>query len=156
MIREQTLVIIKPDAVTRGLVGQITERFERKGLKIIGMKFDHIDESLIKEHYAHHSDKPFFSKLVSFMRSAPSFMMVIEGKNVVASVRAMAGTTNASEALPGTIRGDYALSIQQNVVHVSEDLEQAQHEIKRFFKPAELFEYSRVDMGAIYAEDERS
>jgi nucleoside-diphosphate kinase len=155
MTKEQTLVILKPDAVTRGLIGEILHRCERKGFKIAGMKFMHIPTDLLEEHYAHIKDKPFFPGVVKFMQSAPSLAVVLEGKNVANAVRAMAGTTNAAEALPGTLRGDFALSIQQNVVHVSESLEAAETEVKRFFKPEELFHYDRVDVGAIYAEDER-
>lgn len=156
MTNEQTLLIAKPDAVTRGLVGEILHRCERKGFKIVGMKFLHLPTDLLEEHYAHLKDKPFFPGIVKFMQSAPSLAVVLEGKNVAGAVRAMAGVTNAAEALPGTLRGDYALSIQQNVVHVSENAEIAKAEVKRFFKPSELFAYDRADIGALYAEDERA
>ena len=152
--QERTLVIIKPDAVVRGLAGEVLKRFERKGFRIVGMKFGHLTEDLLIEHYAHLKDKPFFPAIVKFMTSAPSIMLVIEGKNVVAAVRAMAGVTDAAEALPGTIRGDFALSIQQNVVHVSENLAAAEQEVPRFFKENELIEYDRADISAIYSVDE--
>ena len=151
---ERTLVIIKPDGILRGLVGEVLHRFERKGFRIVGLKFDHLTDELLADHYAHIADKPFFPAVAKFMKSAPSLMLVIEGKNVVAAVRAMGGVTNAAEAVPGTIRGDYALSIQQNVVHISEDLAAAQVEVPRFFKSTELFDYDRADFGAIYSADE--
>lgn len=156
MHKEQTLMIVKPDALTRGLVGEIVGRCERKGFQIVGMKFMHLTTDLLEEHYAHIKDKPFFPGVVKFMQSAPSLAIVFQGKNVANAIRVMAGTTNAAEALPGTLRGDYALSIQQNVVHVSEDLAAAKAEVARFFKPDELFHYDRADFAAIYAEDERN
>lgn len=153
---ERTLVIVKPDGVVRGLVGEVLHRFERKGFRIVGMKFGHLTDELIAEHYAHIADKPFFPGVMKFMKSAPSLLMVIEGKNVVAAVRAMGGVTNAAEATPGTIRGDFALSIQQNVVHISEDVAAAEAEVQRFFDESELFDYSRADFSAVYSEDERA
>lgn len=155
MSKEQTLLIVKPDAVTRGLIGEVLHRCERKGFKVVGMKFMHLPTDLLEEHYSHIKDKPFFPGVVKFMQSAPALAVALEGKNVANAVRAMAGVTNAAEALPGTLRGDFALSIQQNVVHVSEDLAAAETEVKRFFKPEELFHYDRADIGALYAEDER-
>lgn len=154
--QERTVVIIKPDGIIRGLAGEVLHRFERKGFRIVGMKFGHLTDELLTEHYAHHADKGWFSKLLAYMKSAPALMLVIEGKNVVAAVRAMAGVTDAADAAPGTIRGDYALSIQQNVVHVSEDLAAAEAEVSRFFKDNELYEYDRTDAGAIYSADERA
>ncbi|MCA9388561.1 nucleoside-diphosphate kinase [Candidatus Berkelbacteria bacterium] len=151
---ERTLVIVKPDAVTRGLMGEVLNRFERKGLKIVAAKFTHLTEELLNEHYAHIKDKPFFPGVLKFMTSAPSLAFVLEGKNVVQAARQMAGSTDASEALPGTIRGDFALSIQQNVVHISEDLENAEKEIKNFFKESDFFDYHRADLTALYAADE--
>ena len=152
--QERTVVIIKPDGIIRGLAGEILQRFERKGFRIVGAKFGHLTDDLLLEHYAHHKEKAFFPKLVEYMKSAPSLILAIEGKNVVSAVRVMGGTTNASEALPGTIRGDYALSIQQNIVHISENLEAAEAEVKRFFKDSELFDYERVDFRAIYSAEE--
>ena len=151
---ERTIVIIKPDGIIRGLSGEILTRLERKGFRIVGAKFGHLTDDLLLEHYAHHKEKPFFPKLVEYMKSAPSLILAVEGKNVVGAVRVMGGSTNAAEALPGTIRGDFALSIQQNIVHISENLEAAEAEVKRFFKDSELFEYERADMRAIYSAEE--
>jgi len=153
---ERTLVIIKPDGVIRGLIGEVLQRFERKGFRIVGMKFGHLTDELLDEHYAHIKDKPFYPGVAKFMKSAPSLMLAVEGKNVVAAVRTMGGVTNAAEATPGTIRGDFAQSIQQNVVHISEDLAAAQVEVPRFFKDSELFEYTRAEFAAIFSEEERA
>lgn len=155
MTTERTLMIIKPDAMTRGLVGELIHRCERKGYQIVGMKFMHLTKDLLEEHYAHLKDKPFFPGVLKFMQSAPSLAVVFQGKNVVAAMRAMAGATNAADALPGTFRGDYALSIQQNVVHISEDMDAAKAEVARFFKDDEIFTYDRADIAALYADDER-
>lgn len=151
---ERTLVIIKPDAVNRSVVGEIIHRFERRGLKIIGMKMEHLSEDVLEEHYSHLKDKPFFPRIKTFMRAAPSVLMVIEGNNAVAVVRKMAGVTHGAEAEPGTIRGDYSLSIQNNVVHASENLKEAEKELKRFFGSDEMFSYEKIDSGMIYSEDE--
>lgn len=154
--KEKTVVIIKPDGVTRSIAGEIIHRFERKGLKIIGMKFLRLPEELIEEHYAHHKEKPFFPKLRDFMTSAPALAIALEGKDVVNVVRMMAGPTHGIEASPGTIRGDYALSIQHNVIHASENIEEAKKELKRFFSDKELFDdYNRTDWEMVYAVDER-
>jgi len=153
-MREKTLIIIKPDAVNRCVVGSIVNRFERKGLKIIGMKMSNLTEDLLEEHYAHLKDKPFFPTLKAFMRSSPALLMVLEGKNVVEIVRKMAGPTHGGEALPGTIRGDYTLSNQNNVVHASDSVESANNEVARFFKEEELFDYKRIDTEFLYSEDE--
>ena len=151
---ERTVVIVKPDGVIRGLIGEIMQRFERKGFRIVGAKFGHLTDDLLTEHYAHHKDKSFFPGLLAYMKSAPSLILCIEGKNVVSAVRTMGGATNAAEAAPGTIRGDFAQSIQQNIVHISEDQAAAEAEVKRFFKDSELFDYKRVDFSAIYSAEE--
>ena len=157
IMNERTIVILKPDAVRRGVVGEIIHRFERRGLKIIGMKFEMLKEETLGEHYAHHREKPFFPGLVEFMTSAPALVMALQGKQVVSVVRAMCGPTHGTEATPGTIRGDFALSIQQNIIHASEDLEQAEKELKRFFSESEIFgNYVRADWEAVYAADERN
>ncbi|MBD3313896.1 nucleoside-diphosphate kinase [Candidatus Woesearchaeota archaeon] len=152
---ERTLIIIKPDAINRTIIGEIVHRFERKGMKIIGMKMAHLEESVLEEHYAHLKDKPFFPGIVKFMRSCPSLLLVLEGNDVINVTRMMAGETHGSKALPGTIRGDYSLSNQCNAVHASDSAESAEKEIKRFFKDDEIFEYRRIDTEMIYAEDER-
>ena|SRR3989344_1184661 len=154
-MKERTLIIVKPDGVNRCMVGEIIHRFERKGLKIVGMKMAHLDEEILGEHYAHHKDKPFYRSLVKFMMHAPSLLMVLEGNHVVDVVRKMAGETHGAKALPGTIRGDYSLSQQANIVHASDSVETAKKEIKRFFRDNELFDYDRIDTEMIYAEEER-
>ncbi len=155
MASEQTLVIIKPDALTRGIVGSILGRFEQKGLKIIACKLTHLSEAQLHEHYAHHKAKPFFPGLIEFMRSAPSIVVALEGNNVVDIVRRMCGETSGAKAGPGTIRGDYSLSNQNNIVHASDSVDAAKVELKRFFKDDELFHYHRIDYEMLYAKDER-
>ena len=152
---ERTLVIIKPDALTRGIVGEILHRFERKGLRVIGLKLTHLSESQLHEHYAHHKGKPFFLALIEFMRSAPSIVLALEGNNVVDIVRRMCGETSGLKAEPGTIRGDYSLSNQNNIVHASDSVAAAEVELKRFFIDGELFHYQRIDVDMLYAKDER-
>lgn len=152
---ERTLVIVKPDAVNRALVGEVVSRFEKKGLKLVGLKMEHLSEETLKEHYAHHAKKPFFEGLKNFMRKAPAVLMVLEGNKAVDVVRQMAGETASTKALPGTIRGDLALSMQSNIVHASDSLETAEKEIKRFFKKDELHSYPKIDSEVLYAEDER-
>lgn len=155
MTDEKTLVILKPDCVNRGLVGEIVHRFERKGLKVVGMKMEVIKPEVLHEHYGHHASKPFFPGLVKFMTSIPSVLMVLEGKEAVKVVRKMAGVTSGRDAEFGTIRGDFSLSVQTNIVHVSEDLAAAKTEINRFFKTHEIHSYQKLDFEWIYGEDER-
>lgn len=152
---QRTLIIIKPDAINRGLAGEILSRFEQKGLKIVGMKMKHLQDAELEEHYAHHKDKPFFPALRDFMKHSPSLILCLEGNGVVDAVRLICGPTHGLEAAPGTIRGDYSMSIQQNIVHASENEEVAEAEIKRFFKPEELFDYPRIDMEMVYSVEER-
>ena len=154
-MKERTLIIIKPDGVNRCMVGEIVHRFERKGLKIVGMKMSHLDEDVLGEHYAHHKGKPFYKGLIKFMMHTPSLLMVLEGNHVVDIVRKMSGETHGAKALPGTIRGDYSLSNQANIVHASDSVETAKKEIKRFFRDNEIFDYGRIDTEMIYGEDER-
>ncbi|MFC1733246.1 nucleoside-diphosphate kinase [candidate division KSB1 bacterium] len=154
-MKERSLIIIKPDAVNRTIMGEIIHRFERKGLKIVGMKMSHLDEETLGEHYSHHVGKPFYKNLVKFMMHCPALMIVLEGNDVVEVVRKIAGETHGAKALPGTIRGDYSLSTQCNIVHASDSVENAKKEISRFFKDNELFDYNRIDTEMIYAEDER-
>ncbi len=150
---ERTLVIIKPGAVRRGLVGKVIERFEDKGLKIVAMKMKHLDDRILSEHYAHLKDKPFFGRLVKAMEESPVILMVIEGKDAVDVVRKMAGPTNGREAMPGTIRGDFSMSIQNNVIHASDSKENAEKEIRRFFDDSEIYEYKKLEE-LVYASDE--
>jgi nucleoside-diphosphate kinase len=151
---EKTLVLIKPDAIFRGLAGQIILRFENKGLKIVGLKMINLSDTLLDDHYSHLKDKPFFPKIKGFMKSAPVLAMCIEGKDCVNVVRKMCGVTNSRVAEPGTIRGDFGMSMQCNLVHASDSLETASVEVKRFFKPEELFEYNLSNMNFIYSDDE--
>ena len=152
---EKSLIIIKPDALNRSLVGEIISRFERKGLKMVGMKMMRLNDDLLQEHYAHLADKPFFPRIKEFMKQCPVIVMVVEGLEAVESVRLISGETLGRKADAGTIRGDFSMSIQANVVHASDSVENAQKEIKRFFKDEELFEWERKDLEMIYAEDER-
>lgn len=152
---ERTLVIFKPDALNRALVGEILHRFERKGLKIVGMKMIYLDDELLDEHYSHLKDKPFFPRIKKFMKSAPSILCVLEGNNVISVVRNLVGVTRGYDAASGTIRGDYSLSGQCNVVHASDSLVAADIEIARFFKDHDLFNYEKVDLNFVYAEDEK-
>lgn len=152
---ERTLVIFKPDALNRALVGEILHRFERKGLKIIGIKMVHLDDDLLHDHYAHLKDKPFFPRLKRFMQSTPSIVCALDGLNAVTVVRNLAGVTKGCDALPGTIRGDFSISGQCNVVHASDSITAGAIEVKRFFAESELFEYEKVDLEYIYSEDEQ-
>lgn len=155
-INEKTLVLIKPDAIQRGLVGEIVSRFERKGLKIIGMKMMSLDEAVLREHYAHIADKPFFPGVSNFMQSSPVVAVCVEGLEVVNAVRLITGITKAREAEAGSIRGDFAMSVACNVIHASDSVENAQAEVKRFFKEDELFGYDKGEYTHVYASDERS
>lgn len=142
---ERTLVILKPDAVQRRLVGQIIERFERKGLKIVGMKLTKIAEPLAETHYASHKGKPFYPSLVRFMTSEPVVVMALEGYKAVDVARKLMGATFGHNAEAGTIRGDLGVSNQYNLVHGSDSPEAAKRELELFFRPAELLTYALAD-----------
>jgi nucleoside-diphosphate kinase len=135
---ERTLFLVKPDAVERGLVGEIVARFERRGFVIRGMKLLRVREQQAAEHYVEHVGKPFYPELVSFITSGPVVAMVLEGLGAVATVRSMMGATNPLDSAPGTIRGDYALDLGQNVVHGSDSPTSAAREIAIFFADSEL------------------
>jgi nucleoside-diphosphate kinase len=152
---ERTLVLLKPDALQRGLIGEITARFERKGLKIVGMKMMNLTDSLLDEHYAHLSHLPFFGEIKGFMMLAPVAAVCLEGVNCVETVRRLCGVTKSWEADPGTIRGDFGMSIQANLVHASDSLETAQKEVPRFFRDDELFEYDFLKLPYLYTKKER-
>ncbi|PJE51311.1 MAG: nucleoside-diphosphate kinase [Candidatus Yanofskybacteria bacterium CG10_big_fil_rev_8_21_14_0_10_36_16] len=154
-LKEKTLVIMKPDALQRNLLGEIIGRFERKGLKIVGMKMVKLSDVLLDKHYAHHKDKPFFVTLKRFMQSAPVVMMVLEGIEAVKVVRLIVGPTSGREADAGSIRGDLAISFQTNIVHASDSISTAKQEVKRFFKPSEIFDYKKMDFEFVYGEEER-
>jgi nucleoside-diphosphate kinase len=139
---ERTLIIVKPEGVQRGLIGDIISRFERRGLKIIGMKFIQITPELAEQHYGAHKGKPFYPGLVKHITSGPVVVAVVEGPKAISVVRTTMGATNAAEAIPGTIRGDYALEIGFNIIHGSDGPETAAQEINLFFKPEELVHYS--------------
>ncbi len=142
---ERTLVLLKPDAVQRRLVGRIISRFEDKGLKIVGLKMIRISRELAEKHYAEHREKPFYQELVSFITSAPVVAMVVEGPKAVEVVRRMMGKTNPLEAEPGTIRGDYGLSVTMNLIHGSDSLASAAREIALFFHEDEILNYQTSD-----------
>jgi nucleoside-diphosphate kinase len=140
---ERTLVIIKPDAVQRGLIGELVQRFERRGIKIVGLKMMRIDEALARRHYSVHEGKPFFPRLIAYITSCPVVVMVLEGKKIIEVVRRTMGSTNPVEALPGTIRADFSLEIGYNLVHGSDGPETAAREIALFFQESELLAWSR-------------
>lgn len=151
---EQTLIMLKPDAIQRGLIGKIISRFEERGLKIVAMKMVKLEKKILEEHYAHLKDKPFFPRLVEFMSAAPVLLFIVEGKDAVEVGRKMCGVTNARNAEPGTIRGDFAMSTQCNLIHASDNRERAEKEIKMFFTPEEIFSYERALEKFLYADDE--
>lgn len=140
---ERTLVIIKPDAVQRGLIGEIITRLERRGLRLVAMKMIHMSEALARRHYAIHEGKPFFEPLVAYITSAPVVVMVWEGPKAIEIVRRTMGATNPLEATPGTIRADYALEIGRNLVHGSDGPQTAVAEIGLFFSPEEVLSWER-------------
>ncbi len=154
-IKEKSLVLLKPDGIQRGLVGEVINRFERKGLKLIGVKMMSLDEAILREHYAHIAEKPFFPGVSKFMRSSPVIAMCWEGLEVVSAVRVLCGITKARAAEAGSIRGDLAMSVACNVVHASDSVETAMKEVPRFFKPDELYEYAKSEYEHVYTEDER-
>lgn len=147
---DSSFVMIKPDGVQRGLVGEIVSRLEAKGLKLVAARFEVLPEPRVTEQYKEHLAKPFFPSLKKYIMGGPCFLMVWEGRNVVAIVRKVIGSTNPQEALPGTIRGDFGIDIGRNVIHASDAPESAAREIAIHFKPAELFTYTRIDESVIY------
>jgi len=153
-IREKTLIIMKPDAIHRGIVGEILDRFEQKGIRPVGMKMLKMSDLLLDKHYAQHNGKHFLPRLKKFMKSLPVVLVVLEGLDVVRVVRNMCGPTDGKNAPPGTIRGDYGMSTSANIIHSSEDIKAAKREIGIFFKKNEIFSYSRPDIHFYYAEDE--
>ncbi|WP_436906648.1 nucleoside-diphosphate kinase [Halosimplex marinum] len=153
---ERTFVMAKPDAVQRGLTGEIITRLEERGLKLVGAKFMQIDRELAEAHYGEHEDKPFFDELVDFITSGPVMAMVWEGGDATRQVRQMMGATDPAEAAPGTIRGDYGLDLGQNVIHGSdhEDEGANEREIELFFDEDELVEYDRADEPWVYEDED--
>ncbi len=147
---ERTLVLLKPDAVQRGLVGQIISRFEARGLKLVGLKLVQIDRPLASRHYAVHQGKPFYQGLIDYITSSPVVAMVLEGPQAIEVVRRTMGATRPAEAAPGTIRADYALEVGRNLVHGSDSPESARCEIGLFFTAAELVPWPRADDRWVY------
>ena len=152
---EKTLVLLKPSAVQRGLVGEIINRFEKRGLRLAGMKMMQLTDEILDEHYAHLREKPFFRTLKDSMMATPVIACCLEGVEAVQVVRAMTGSTNGRNADPGTIRGDYCMSNQQNIVHTSDSPENAAAELSRFFKPEEIFQYELATLKFTYSVDEK-
>lgn len=141
---ERTLILVKPDGVQRGLMGEIVSRFERRGLKLIGMKFIQMSEDLANQHYAVHKERPFFNDLVSYITSGPVLAMVWEGNDAIAAARATIGSTKPVEAAPGSIRGDFGMEIGRNLVHGSDSPENGIKEANLFFKAEELVTWTRA------------
>ncbi len=154
MNTERTLVLLKPCTVKRNLIGEIISRFERKGLRVVGMKMMQLNDAILSEHYAHLAEKPFFRRIKDAMMATPVVAMALEGVEAIEVVRTLAGPTNGRKALPGTIRGDYSMSFQENIVHASDGPETAAVELKRFFKDEEIFDFPRPLFADFYANDE--
>lgn len=153
---EQTLAILKPSAIERSLVGEIIGRIEKKGLVISGMKMIQLTEELVREHYSHLVDKPFFPSLAKSMMSSPVIVMCLSGVEAVDVFRRMTGVTNGRNAAPGTLRGDYCMSQSANIIHASDSVENAKIEIARFFRPEEIFPWMPYGLKFLYADDEIS
>ena len=149
-----TLVILKPSAVQRGILGEVIARFEKKGIQIVGMKMVCLTDETLEEHYAHLLNKPFYGRIKDSMQASPVVVMALKGVDVVNTVRKLSGVTNGRGADPGTIRGDYSMSIQENIVHASDSPETAEIELRRFFSENEIFNYSHYLIPYLYANDE--
>ena len=147
---ERTFVMVKPDGVQRGIVGEVLQRFESKGLKLVAAKFMRIDEELASKHYGEHIGKPFYEPLVKFITSGPVLAMVWEGKDSISTVRTVVGKTNPAEAGPGTIRGDYGMTTGRNIIHASDSPTSAEREINLFFQKNEVLDYTRIDEVWVY------
>ncbi|MDP9325934.1 MAG: nucleoside-diphosphate kinase [Candidatus Dormibacteraeota bacterium] len=140
---EETLILIKPDGVQRGLIGEVISRIEHKGLRVHGLKMLQMDAAMARQHYAEHVDKPFFDSLSGFITSAPLVAMVAQGPDAVAHVRNLVGATDPKDSPPGSIRGDYGLTIGMNIIHASDSPERAKREVALFFRPEEVLDYTR-------------
>jgi nucleoside-diphosphate kinase len=151
---EKTLVIIKPSALQRGLIGEVISRFERKGLRLAGTKMMQLDDELLNVHYAHLKDKPYFQLVKNSMKAYPVIVQCWEGIDAAKVVRTLIGCTNGREAPAGTIRGDFAISAQENIVHASDSAQSAAVELNRFFKKNEIFEYKPLVTGNLYSQSE--
>jgi len=151
---QRTVVILKPDSIQRGLVGEIIHRFERKGLKLVAIKMMTASDALLEEHYSHHKDKPFFDGLKRFMKSAPIVCMLWEGVEAVNVIRRMAGVTSGREAELGSIRGDFSISRSRNTIHVSDSETAAKEEEARFFEKGEIIDWTKAELDYLYEKDE--
>jgi nucleoside-diphosphate kinase len=151
---EKTLVIIKPGAIQRGLIGEVVRRFEQKGLQICGLKMVQLTDELLAEHYAHIAEKPFFPRVKAAMKATPVIVLCLKGMDAVHVVHRLAGATNGREAAMGTMRGDYSMSVQWNIIHTSDSVKTADLELNRFFKEEEIFDYKQSYLEYIYSEDE--
>ena len=141
---EKTFIMVKPDGVQRGLIGEIVSRFERKGYQLVGAKLMTVSRELAEQHYIEHKEKPFFGELVDFITSGPVFAMVWQGNGIIAAARQMMGKTNPSEALPGTIRGDYGVNVAMNIVHGSDSPESVEREIALWFDEEDFNHYEKT------------
>jgi nucleoside-diphosphate kinase len=151
---EKTLVILKPSCVQRTLIGEVISRFEKKGLRLAGMKMTQLDDTILTEHYAHLKNRPFFQRVKDSMQICPVIIQCWEGIDAAKVVRSLIGVTNGREAAAGTIRGDFSVSSQENIVHASDSPESAKIELKRFFKENEIFDYKLSTSSNLYASDE--
>ena len=151
---ERTLILIKPNAIQRGIMGDIVTRFERKGLRLCGMKMVQLTDEILSEHYSHLSSKPFFQRVKDSMMACPVIVCCYEGVDAIEAVRTITGPTTGRKAPAGTIRGDYSMSFQENIVHASDSPETAEIELKRFFAPEEIFDYKLSTFDFLYANDE--
>ena len=149
-----TLVILKPSALQRGILGEVISRFEKKGLQIVGVKMLNLTDNELEIHYYHLVDKPYYSRIKDSMQASPVIVMALKGVDVVNVVRKVTGVTNGREADPGTIRGDFSVSVQENIVHASDSAETAEIELKRFFNTDEIFNYPQLTIRSVYAGDE--
>ncbi|MBE3570970.1 MAG: nucleoside-diphosphate kinase [Bacillales bacterium] len=147
---ERTFLMIKPDGVQRNLIGEIVSRFEKKGFQLVGAKLMTVTKELAEKHYQEHKERPFFGELVEFITSGPVFAMVWQGENVILTARQMMGSTNPKDAAPGTIRGDFGLTVSKNVIHGSDSPESAEREMGIFFKEEELADYTKLINQWIY------
>ena len=151
---EKTLVILKPCTIQRSLIGEVITRFVRKGLRLCGMKMTQLTDEILSEHYSHLSSKPFFQRVKDSMMTCPVIVCCCEGVDAIEAVRTITGPTTGRKAPAGTIRGDFSMSFQENIVHASDSPETAEAELKRFFKPEEIFDYKLATFDFLYANDE--
>ncbi|MHA2060696.1 MAG: nucleoside-diphosphate kinase [Candidatus Sifarchaeia archaeon] len=147
---ERTFVMLKPDAIARGLIGEVISRIEKKGLKITAMKLLRVSRELAEKQYAVHKGKAFFEPLIEYITSGPSLPMVVEGKSAVQAVRTIIGKTNSLEASPGTIRGDFGMTLERNVIHAADSVENARIEMEVYFTEEEICNYTRIDEQWLY------